>query len=157
MDEPAARVGPKSGQLRATVRSTLGGMSFSHVPPKRAARPVVVILLATAAATLVGAIAFVAFAAIAFDSPWSNEPGEALAARIRAAGSPLVQRVEFRPLTMIDPPEVHVIVGPGVTAGQVETLWCSVVEPAGGGQFEGNLGALIYDQQGNWLSSNVTC
>jgi hypothetical protein len=125
--------------------------------PKRSSRPVVVILLTITAVVAVGMLAFVAIMTFAFRSPWSNEPGEALAERIRAANSPLIQTVEFRPLTMIDPPEVHVIVVPSVTEDQADRLWCDVVAPAGGSQFEGNLGALIYDEHGNWLASSVTC
>lgn len=88
---------------------------------------------------------------------WSDDPGRQLADRIRAAGSPLVRDVVFRPQSMIDPPEVHVIVNVGVTEAQAERLWCDVVAPAGGSQFEGNLGALIYDDAGNWLASNAHC
>jgi hypothetical protein len=90
-------------------------------------------------------------------SPWSDEPGRQLAARLQAVGSPLMQEVVFRPQTIIDPPEVHVIVRPGVTEAQAEQLWCEVIAPAGGSRFEGNLGALIYDNSGNWLAANVTC
>jgi hypothetical protein len=90
-------------------------------------------------------------------STWSNEPGQQLAARIRAVGSPLISEVVFRPATMIDPPEVHVVVRPGVTEAQAESLWCEVVAPAGGSRFEGELGALIYDDAGNWLASNAVC
>ncbi len=125
---------------------------------KRTSRPLVVMLLSTAVVLAIGVLlAFVAIAIFTFSLPWSNEPGEALAARLRATHNPLIQAVEFRPLTMIDPPEVHVIVGPAVTEDRAEQLWCGVVAPAGGSQFEGNLGALIYDQAGNWLASNVTC
>jgi hypothetical protein len=92
-----------------------------------------------------------------FGRPWSDDPGRQLADRIRAANSPLVQDVVFREQTMIDPPEVHVIVKHGVTETEAAGLWCDVVAPAGGSQFEGNLGALIYDDAGNWLSSGVEC
>jgi hypothetical protein len=89
--------------------------------------------------------------------PWSDDPGRQLADRIRVADSPLVREVIFRPQTMIDPPEVHVIVNAGVTEAQAERLWCEVVAPAGGSQFEGDLGALIYDDAGNWLAANAQC
>jgi hypothetical protein len=123
----------------------------------RTPRLIVVIVLAGLAFVAVGFLGFIAITAFVFPSPWSNDPGQALAARIRAANSPLVQSVEFRSLTMIDPPEVHVIVRRGVTEAQAEQLWCDVVAPAGGSQLEGNLGALIYDDEGNWLASDVTC
>jgi hypothetical protein len=92
-----------------------------------------------------------------FGGHWSDDPGRQLADRIRAANSPLVQHVGFQSQTIIDPPEVHVIVKHGVTEAQAEGLWCDVVVPAGGSQFEGDLGALIYDDAGNWLSSRVEC
>src|SRR4051812_4907243 len=122
-----------------------------------AAREIAVALLAAAGVVGVSVLVLVAIVAVALRSPYSDEPGAALAARLGAAHDPLIQAVEFRPATMIDPPEVHVIVRAGVTENQTEQLWCSVVAPAGGSQFEGELGALIYDQQGNWLASNVTC
>jgi hypothetical protein len=93
----------------------------------------------------------------ASSGPWSDEPGRQLAARIQAVGLPIVREVVFRPKTMIDPPEVHVIVQPGVSEAQAEELWCDVVAPAGGSQFEGDLGALIYDDAGNWLASTAIC
>jgi hypothetical protein len=104
-----------------------------------------------------GLLAAVAIWLVLSGGPWSDEPGRQLAARIRAAESPLISEVVFRPQTMIDPPEVHVIVQRGVTELQAEQLWCAVVAPAGGSQFEGDLGALIYDDAGNWLASTVTC
>lgn len=105
----------------------------------------------------VGLIYFVGMGLILSQSPWSDEPGRQLAARIQAARSPLIRDVVFRPQTMIDPPEVHVIVQAGVTEAQAERLWCDVVAPAGGSQFESDLGALIYDDTGNWLASTVSC
>ncbi|MBA3339443.1 MAG: hypothetical protein H0T54_06830 [Geodermatophilaceae bacterium] len=111
--------------------------------------------------TLFALCAELAFGALFFvglgPSPWSDEPGRQLAARLQGVGSPLIRDVVFRPQTTIDPPEVHVIVQAGVTEAQAEQLWCEVVAPAGGSQFEGELGALIYDDAGNWLASNVTC
>ena len=59
-----------------------------------------------------GALLFTVGMSLLF-SHWSDEPGRQLAGRIRAAGSPLIRQVVFRPQTMIDPPEVHVIVQPG--------------------------------------------
>jgi hypothetical protein len=55
---------------------------------------------------------------------------------------------------MIDPPEVDVIVQTGVSEAQAERLWCDVVAPAGGSQFEGDLGALIYDDAGKLARLN---
>jgi hypothetical protein len=88
---------------------------------------------------------------------WSDDPGRKLADRIRAADSPLVREVVFRQQTIIDPPEVHVIVDAGMTEWQAEQLWCDIVAPAGGSQFEGELGALIYDDAGKWLASGTEC
>jgi hypothetical protein len=114
--------------------------------------------LAIAALVIGAGLVFYVAMSLLFDSsPWSNEPGRALAARLQAAGSPLIREVVFQPRSMIDPPEVHVIVWPGVTEAQAERLWCDVVAPAGGSQFEGDLGALIYDDAGNRLASLVTC
>jgi len=90
-------------------------------------------------------------------SRWDDGPGRELAARINGAGSPLIDEVVFRPHTVIDPPEVHVIVRAGVTEAQAEQLWCQVVAPAGGSPFEGNVGASIYDQSGAWLASGASC
>ena len=58
---------------------------------------------------------------------------------------------------MIDPPEVDVIVQTAVSEAQAERLWCDVVAPAGGSQFTGDLGALIYDDAGNWLALTAIC
>ena len=111
------------------------------------------------AAMLLGAgLVFYAAVSLMFGAgPWSDEPGRALAARLQAAGSPLIREVVFRPQSMIDPPEVHIIVQPGVTESQAERLWCDVIAPAGGSQFEGDLGALMYDDAGNALASSATC
>ena len=90
-------------------------------------------------------------------SPWSNEPGRALADRLRSAGSPLIESVEFHPQTIIDPPLVDVIVRPGVTEGEAAVLWCDVVVPAGGSKYEGDVGADILDSDENWLAGDADC
>jgi hypothetical protein len=126
-----------------------------YFPAVQSLRLLLVVSIAAAAGLAI--IGGMALLVLSPSSPWSDEPGRQLAARLQAVGSPLVQEVVFRPQTIIDPPEVHVIVRPGVTEAQAEQLWCEVIAPAGGSRFEGNLGALIYDNSGNWLAANVTC
>ena len=116
------------------------------------------VLVAIAALVVGSGLFFLAvISLISATGPWSDDPGRALAARLQAAGSPLIREVVFQPKTMIDPPEVHITVQPGVTEAQAELLWCDVIAPAGGGQFEGNLGAIIFDDAGNRLAGSVTC
>jgi hypothetical protein len=116
------------------------------------------VVIAAAFAFAVAALIYFGFLfLISNASPWSDDPGKGLAARLRAVHPPLIETVEFQSHTMIDPPEVHIIVRNGVSEAQAEQLWCEVVAPAGGTPFEGNLGALIYDQEGNWLASTAAC
>ena len=84
-------------------------------------------------------------------------PAESLASRLEGAGSPLIEKVDFRPQTVIDPPEVRVVVRPGVTDREAQQLWCDLIVPAGGSRFEGNTGTVIVDDAGNWLAVDWAC
>ena len=120
-------------------------------------RPPPIVLVIPALPLIASGLIALGVVVFAPSSPWSDEPGRALAARLRAAGSPLIESVEFQPQRLIDPPEVHVIVRPGVTEDQAAALWCDVVVPAGGSKFEGDLGTQIHDSEGNWLAEEVNC
>ncbi len=115
--------------------------------------------LALAAFVVGGGVIF--YAAMSFvgrGSPWSNEPGRALASRLEAAGSPIVRDVIFRPKKMIDPPEVDVWLRPGVSAEQAVALWCQTIAPAGGSPFEGDLGAVVWNDAGTeMMAVNPPC
>jgi hypothetical protein len=58
--------------------------------------------------------------------------GEAVAERIRDSGSPLLERVDFRPGNLLDDLEVVVWLRSDVTQQQADEFWCEVVLPAGG-------------------------
>ena len=144
--------------LAITIAMVVGcGIAWSRRPDGRL-RPLLAVTLGLTSFVLCAELAFGLVFVWAFgSSPWSNEPGRQLAARLQASGSALIREVVFQPQTIIDPPEVHIIVQPDVTEAQAERLWCEVIAPAGGSQFEGDLGALIYDDRGNWLASTVIC
>lgn len=114
-------------------------------------------VMSITALAVVVALWVVGAIAIYLGSPWSDQPGRELATRLQAVESQLIREVVFRPQTVIDPPEVHVILRPGATERDAELLWCEVIAPAGGSQFEGNTGTLVLDDSGNSLAANVTC
>jgi hypothetical protein len=60
-------------------------------------------------------------------------PEQDVANRIRAAGSPIVRSVVYRPQNILDPAEVVIDLVQGTTQDQAQQLWCEVVAPAGGG------------------------
>ena len=79
-------------------------------------------------------------------------PGEQVAARIRAAGSPLVREVTFRAADMIDPASIDVFLSPGTTRAQAEGLWCAVIVPAGGTMTEGDAGVALWTTTQAWTA-----
>ena len=79
-------------------------------------------------------------------------PGEQVAARIRAAGSPLVREVTFRAADMIDPASIDVFLSPGTTRAQAEGLWCAVIVPAGGTLTEGDAGVALWTTTQAWTA-----
>jgi hypothetical protein len=105
-----------------------------------------------------GVMLFVAMSLLMPKSPWSNDPGRALAMRLQAANSPLVREIVFRPQTFIDPPEVDVWLRPGATEAQASALWCEVIAPAGGSPFEGDLGVVVWNDAGTeMMAVNPPC
>jgi hypothetical protein len=88
----------------------------------------------------------------------SPSPGQAVAERIQAAGSPLVGKVVFRPANFLDPPETDVWLKPGVSEADAEVLWCEVVVPAGGAAEEGDVGVVIWNDAGTqMMATGATC
>lgn len=80
-----------------------------------------------------------------------------MAERLRAANSPLVDHVVFRPGSGIDPPEVNVWLAQGVTDEAAGQLWCDVVVPAGGTR-QGDTAVVMYDITGTTtLGDNADC
>jgi hypothetical protein len=87
----------------------------------------------------------------------SPSPGQAVAERIRAAGSPLVGKVVFRPADLLDPTETDVWLKPGVSEADAELLWCQVVVPAGGAE-AGDIGVVIWNDAGTqMMATSVIC
>lgn len=117
-----------------------------------------VFLALAALVVAAGIILYAAMSLVGQGSPWSDDPGRALASRLEAAGSPIVRDVVFRPKTMIDPPEVDVWLRPGVTEEQAVALWCQIIAPAGGSPFEGDLGAVMWNDAGTeMMAVNPQC
>lgn len=85
-------------------------------------------------------------------------PSEALATRLREAGSPLVGQVVYRPANFLDPAEVDVWLKLGTTADQANELWCQVIEPAGGSHVEGDTGVVVWNYAGTEImAADVEC
>ncbi len=61
-------------------------------------------------------------------------PGPGVADRIRAANDPLVVRVEYHDPNLFRRGEVSITLVHGATRDEVNTFWCGVVVPAGGGE-----------------------
>lgn len=62
-------------------------------------------------------------------------PEGRVANRIRAAASPVVREVVFRPANFLDPASIDVWLIPGATVAQADRLWCEVIVPAGGSAY----------------------
>jgi hypothetical protein len=67
---------------------------------------------------------------VACSSPADGGPG--VADRIRAAGDPAVERVEYEAPSGDEPGEVKVFLREGTTGDEADEFWCAVVVPAGG-------------------------
>jgi hypothetical protein len=101
---------------------------------------------------LVGSIALTGMAC-------SPEPGAQVAERIRASGSTLVYKVDYRPRNILDQPLVHVFLRDGTTLAEADRFWCEVVEPAGGSHFydEGTAVAILNESGTLEMAIDTTC
>lgn len=78
-------------------------------------------------------------------------PGEQIANRIRAAGSPVVREVIFRPANLLDPASIDVWLIPGAPEAQAEAVWCEVIAPAGGSAYDEGGGVAVWNDSGTEL------
>ena len=77
---------------------------------------------------------------------------------MRAANSPLVKQVIYRPDNFLDPPEVDVWLHLGATDAEANKVWCDVIEPAGGSHFEGDTGTVVWNATGTkMMAADVEC
>ena|ERR1700690_3196693 len=86
----------------------------------------------------------------------ASTAGEQVASRIRAANSPVVREVVWRPANFLDPPEVDVWLIPGATESQAEILWCQVIVPAGGSPYQNDTGVAVWNDAGTEMMVTVT-
>lgn len=106
-------------------------------------------------------VATVALAlAIAGCSSPASSAGQAVMDRIRAAGDPVVERVEYRAESADDPAEVRVVVRAGTTEDQADEFWCDVVVGAGGSDARepGTFPVTVWDSTGETpLATDPDC
>lgn len=61
---------------------------------------------------------------------YDQRGGPAIAARIRAGNSPLVESVTYKPGDYLDPATIDIALRPGVTTAQARSLICDLAMPA---------------------------
>jgi hypothetical protein len=84
----------------------------------------------------------------------ASVPEEAIAARIRAANSPIVRDVDYRPPNMLDPAEIDVWLRPDARQLQATSLWCDVIVPVGG---QRRVVAIYYSTGTTFVSLDPSC